>query len=81
MQKNWFVCGVSECIIGSYHLKTGSGNSFFGGILRVFGFWWGLLGSWVGDKPGMRMGWADPEKLVCMQILRMYNWILTKLSS
>ena len=74
------LCVVLEDVkLDVNHLKSGSGKRFFGGVLSGF---WVLVGSpgghgWVTHPQGLRMGWADAEKLVCVQILRMYNWFLT----
>ena len=49
MQKNW-LC-AEDVQLDLNHLKTGSGNGFLEVLLIFFGFWWGLLGSRVGDQP------------------------------
>ena len=51
MQKNWLCAEFDHVQLDLNHLKTGSGNKFFWGILLFFLFRWGLLGSRVGDQP------------------------------
>ena len=51
MLKNWLCAEFDHVQLDLNHLKTGSGNRFFGGILLLFWSWWGLLGSRVGDQP------------------------------
>ena len=72
-------CCCKTLIIRNNIIVKKSGTLFFGQFLGSVWVPWGH--GWVTHPQGLRMGWADAEKLVCMQILRMYNWILTKLSS
>ena len=43
---------------------------FFGSAKVPFGH------RWVTYPWGLRIGWSDAEKLICVQIWRMCNWIL-----
>ena len=74
MQKNWLCAEFDHVQLGLNHLKTGSGNRFFGGILLFFCFGWVSWDhGWVTNPRGLRMGWADAQKLVCVRTLTMYD--------
>ena len=74
MQKNWLCAEFDHVQLDLNHLKTGSGNRFFGGILLCF-----CSGevSWghgrVTNPRWLRMGWAYAEKLGCVRTLTMYD--------
>ena len=68
-----------HCTTGSQSPKNRLWKQMF---WRYFGCFFGSGGVFwshglVPHPQGLRMGWADTKKLVCVRILRIYDWFLT----